>query len=406
MGGAGGARASKVPGGGGPLGWSTPWGGDEPGTRPSEGDDVFYGSDFKDFMDCKGGDDSGEGKGEADHMNGGEDSDTLDGGTGNDSMNGGPGNDFFYGGEGNDRWGVGDEGNDTLEGNAGGDWLSGDEGDDQIHGNEDGDYIEGGEGADGISGDAGNDQLADMSSDASPNTLIGGSGSDTIYGAIFGPNTIFGGDGNDANVDGKDIIHGGNADDEMEGDAGNDEIAGSWGDDHLYGETGNDMLGATLRDDMKDAGQDEYSGGSGNDRIMARDSENDPFIDCGEGSMDVVEVDYKLGEWSQNMDCEIISDGVRPAIPVWAPSPSTEDRTPRIQANVRDSHPRMKLKQSNIKLYVDGRQVSAFTYDPNRGLLTYTPQRNLSFGKHTVKIVAKEAEGLTSTKSWSFSVAQ
>ena len=66
----------------------------------------------------------------------------------------------------------------------------------------------------------------------------------------------------------------------------------------------------------------------------------------------------------------------------------------------------MKLKQSNIKRSVDGRQVSAFTYDPNRELLTYTPQSNLSLGKHSVKLVVKEAEGLTATKSWSFSAAQ
>ncbi len=404
--GAGVALANEVPCEGGELGWSDPCGGDDPSTRPSEGDDVFYGSDFKDFMEGKGGDDSGEGKGEADHMNGGEDSDTLDGGAGGDSMNGGPGNDFFYGGEGNDRWGVGDEGNDTLEGNAGGDWLSGDEGDDLVYGDEDNDYLQGGEGADVLAGEAGNDQLAEMSSDTSPNNLIGGSGNDRIYGAIFGPNQIFGGDGNDANADGKDVIHGGNVDDMIEGDRGDDQVAASYGDDFVLGEEGNDMLGTTLNDDMKDAGANEYSGGPGNDIIKARDSENDPHIDCGEGLKDRVEVDYKLDEWLKNIDCEIISDGVGPVIPVWGPSPSTEDRTPRIQANVRDSHPRMKIQRSNIKLYVDGRQVTTFAYDPDRRLLTYTPQRNLALGKHTVKVVAKEAEGLTETKSWSFSVVQ
>ena len=103
------------------------------------------------------------------------------------------------------------------------------------------------------------------------------------------------------------------------------------------------------------------------------------------------------------MNCEIIWDEVKPSISTWGPTPSTKDRTPIIQALVKDSHPRMKIKKDDIRLYVDGRRVTTFALESS-GLLTYTPNKNLTFGKHTVKVVVKEAEGLKATKTWSFLV--
>jgi hypothetical protein len=83
---------------------------------------------------------------------------------------------------------------------------------------------------------------------------------------------------------------------------------------------------------------------------------------------------------------------------------STTNRKPPISATVRDAT--IDLAKSDIQLVLDGRTVTTFSYDGAKDKLSYTPSRDLSFGKHTVKIVATDAKGLSATKSWSFSVAR
>lgn len=83
---------------------------------------------------------------------------------------------------------------------------------------------------------------------------------------------------------------------------------------------------------------------------------------------------------------------------------STTDRTPPISATVRDAT--TDLAKTHIRLYVDGNSVTTFAYDRATDKLAYTPGANLSYGKHTVKIVAKDPQGLGATKTWSFSVVR
>lgn len=397
-----------------PCGVGTPprCGGETPDQQASQGDDVISGSALDDNMSGFGGNDEGYGHGGNDNMMGMEGNDTFDGGTGNDVFGGGPDDDYFLGAEGDDSTyldilgGYVNVGDDTLDGGAGNDRLDGGEDDDKLYGGEGVDRLRGYTGGDFMDGGAGDDEITDGSGDVNDTTsngIVGGDGDDTINVGGYGHFTIHG-DDTLLGVTGNDVVYGGFLNDEIKGGPGNDDLSGRSGGDDLLGGKGNDILGKGHDlDDDEDPGRDSFYGGEGNDFILAKDGENDRFIDCGEGVEDVAEVDHGLGEWRDVVACEIIWDGVGPSISSWGPTQSTKDRTPIIQANARDSHPRARIKKADVKMYVDGRRVSA-SYNPLRGLLTYTPTMRLALGSHTVKVEAVEEEGLKATKTWSFKV--
>jgi Tol biopolymer transport system component len=85
---------------------------------------------------------------------------------------------------------------------------------------------------------------------------------------------------------------------------------------------------------------------------------------------------------------------------------TTTDRTPLIGAKVTDAQ--TNLTKSNLNLFLDGIRIARteFAYNRDTDRLTYTPETNLSLGKHTVKVVARDPEGLVKRRSWSFSVVQ
>ncbi len=80
------------------------------------------------------------------------------------------------------------------------------------------------------------------------------------------------------------------------------------------------------------------------------------------------------------------------------------DRTPRITASVRDSQ--TDMSKSNIRLYVDGRNVSRFSYNRSTNLLTYTPSRKLEYRWHTVKVVARDPGNLSGSGFKRFKVVR
>ena len=96
-------------------------------------------------------------------------------------------------------------------------------------------------------------------------------------------------------------------------------------------------------------------------------------------------------------------DAAGPSITAVRPVPGskTRDRTPRIKATVSDEGP--ELRKSNIRLYLDGKKRTKFTYNKDTDRLGYTAPR-LSYSKHTVKVVATDAAGNRSVKSWRFTV--
>ncbi len=96
-------------------------------------------------------------------------------------------------------------------------------------------------------------------------------------------------------------------------------------------------------------------------------------------------------------------DAVKPKITALRPAPgsSTRSRTVGIQATVGDS-PNNPAK-SGIQLFLDGKRKTGFAYNQATGRLSFTA-RNISLGRHTVKVVATDAAGNVAARVWSFTV--
>ena len=97
------------------------------------------------------------------------------------------------------------------------------------------------------------------------------------------------------------------------------------------------------------------------------------------------------------------SDTTAPSIANLSPSPGTKtrDRTPTIRATVADN--RTDLSAGQISLYVDGRR-RAFRYDPRRNLLYSTLA--LGYGRHVVRVVARDDDYNYARRSWGFYVVR
>ncbi|MGI8909602.1 MAG: TolB family protein [Rubrobacteraceae bacterium] len=98
-------------------------------------------------------------------------------------------------------------------------------------------------------------------------------------------------------------------------------------------------------------------------------------------------------DWQTNSASKITS--VRPL-------GKTRDRTPLIRATVRDRQ--TDLAKSGIRLFVDGK-ARPFTYDTAVDRLLHGSKK-LSFGKHAVRVVARDEVGLKTTRRWSFKVVR
>jgi thermitase len=85
-----------------------------------------------------------------------------------------------------------------------------------------------------------------------------------------------------------------------------------------------------------------------------------------------------------------------------APDSAVDDRTPLIGATVRDAE--TNLSKDDIRLLVDGRERKGFSYNRTRDRLTFEPEQRLATGTHSVKVVARDAQGLTTNRTWSFKV--
>lgn len=90
-------------------------------------------------------------------------------------------------------------------------------------------------------------------------------------------------------------------------------------------------------------------------------------------------------------------------VSLFAPTGRTKDRRPTIAATVSDRD--TNLAKTNIRLFVDGKAKTAFTYDRTTDRLKYESGR-LSFGKHAVRVVATDAQGKRRIESWSFKVVR
>lgn len=170
-----------------------------------------------------------------------------------------------------------------------------------------------------ILGEGGNDTILGFAADTTPDTLEGGSGSDSIVGnrgrnlirgdgqGIFGPfnddtldggigdDTLFGGVGADRLFGGKgdDLLNGEDHDDVLDGGKGNDRLFGGSLEDTLLGGRGNDELDGGTADDLLvgGKGRDALTGGDGKDSFAyaAKSEGGDLILDFTPG-LDVIQL--------------------------------------------------------------------------------------------------------------------
>ena len=110
-----------------------------------------------------------------------------------------------------------------------------------------------------------------------------------------------------------------------------------------------------------------------------------------------------LGTTGATPDWEALPN-TRPttSAPKPAPGSRVRDVTPLISAVVNDNE--TDLQKTDVKLYVDGR-AKTFSYSASTDKLTHKSTK-LKPGSHTVKVVARDAQGLAGTRRWSFKVAR
>ena len=264
------------------------------------GNDTLDGGAEDDILDGGAGDDTLAGGAGNDRLAGGSGDDVLDGGSGDDRLYGAAGADRFSGGGATNaaydplRAAAAQAGDyaayDTLDtalvvdfsnGNAGTGEAAGDRFDADITGvigaqgattfigrdsaevfigNASNDTFKGSSGADIFDGGGGLN-VADYSAETAAldvnlqsnvntgggaqgdrlyniQTLLGGSGNDTLTGDASRATTLQGNAGNDS-------LLGGSGDDRLQGDAGDDRLDGGQGDDTLIAGSGSDVLGSS-----------------------------------------------------------------------------------------------------------------------------------------------------------------
>jgi hypothetical protein len=99
------------------------------------------------------------------------------------------------------------------------------------------------------------------------------------------------------------------------------------------------------------------------------------------------------------------ADVTKPAVTLARPAPdsSTRDTTPTLVATVRDD--RTELTKNDVRFYLDGQARGTFSYDAGTDRLSFTSGK-LSYARHAVKIVARDAAGNVSVQTWRFRVVR
>jgi Ca2+-binding RTX toxin-like protein len=209
--------------------------------------------------------DTMNGDGNANELEGGQSDDTFAGNGGDDRLEGSQGADTFEGGPGDDDM-FGSTEDDTFDGGPGADLMDGststapsDPGDTVRYNDRSEDLnvnVDGG----AVSGSAVDESLGVRDQLVNIETLIGGTGNDTLARTSATLGHFFGGDGNDT-------LTGGGSVDRLFGEQGIDTLDGGVSNDLLDGGTqGDDLVGGTNNDTLLGGDDDdELSGGLGLD---------------------------------------------------------------------------------------------------------------------------------------------
>lgn len=242
-------------------------------------------------------------------LEGGDGKDTITGGVGDDTLVGGGGNDVLSGGAGNDVFLVSGslsgsdgyfEGYDTYKGGTGADRILASGGDVDI----------------GMSAfSAANSIQSIDASEALGKVRLVGDYKDNLLDfsttTLVGNISIHGGGGKDTLIGsaGNDYIDGGSwGDQSISGGAGNDTIRGGGSNDILSGGAGNDVFMVSGNEDVGFEGYDNYDGGTGSDRIVAKGEDVDIGFSSllASHSVDIINVSAVtgvariVGDWNAN----------------------------------------------------------------------------------------------------------
>ncbi len=110
----------------------------------------------------------------------------------------------------------------------------------------------------------------------------------------------------------------------------------------------------------------------------------------------------KLGAGHADVYKSTLKANTTPAVSLMRPVPGskTRDRSPLISATVRDYQ--TNLAKSNLKLYLDGREIGISSYDTGTDRMSRAVR--LSPGSHTVRVTARDAQGFSATRTWRFRI--
>jgi hypothetical protein len=130
-----------------------------------------------------------------------------------------------------------------------------------------------------------------------------------------------------------------------------------------------------------------------------KDNDNDGKIDFGTGASNDPGCNSKTDNDESNQPNT--APTIEPIKPVTGSK--IHNRSPLIAAKVSDAE--TDLTQSNIKLFVDGKPITNFSYDAATGRLSYRSGK-LAYGGHKVKVKATDANGLEGKETWRFKVVK
>ena len=111
----------------------------------------------------------------------------------------------------------------------------------------------------------------------------------------------------------------------------------------------------------------------------------------------------KLGAGHADVYASLKLANTAPTVSAVQPTGATRDRTPVISATVSDTQ--TNLAKGDLRLHVDGRAVSTFSYNAGTDRLIRTSGR-LSYGFHSVRITATDGLDASVTRAWRFKVVR
>lgn len=95
-------------------------------------------------------------------------------------------------------------------------------------------------------------------------------------------------------------------------------------------------------------------------------------------------------------------DRSAPVVRRLRPNAAIRDRTPTVRAAIRDAF--SPVRRKDVVLTVDGRRSTGVRFTARGGRLVWTPPRELSPGRHTVRLVVSDTLGNRRALSWTFAV--